>query len=63
MFWGAPDFVSAYEERNKNFFRKIQFSHFLPTFFAEKCANIEGRNNELADKGSQMTTAFFFAAD
>jgi hypothetical protein len=30
------EFVSAYEERNKNFFRKIQFSHFLPTFFAEK---------------------------
>jgi len=30
------DFVSAYIERNKNFFRKIEFFHFLPSFFAEK---------------------------
>jgi hypothetical protein len=30
------EFVSAYVERNNNFFRKIQFFHFLPSFFAEK---------------------------
>jgi len=35
-FSGMAEFVSACLERNKNFFRKIQFSHFLPSFFAEK---------------------------
>jgi len=32
------DFVSAYVERDKKFFRKIEFFHFLPSFFAEKWA-------------------------
>jgi len=31
-FLKGTDFVSAYVERDKNFFRKIQFSHFLPSF-------------------------------
>ena len=41
-FSGMVDFVSAYVKGIKNFFRKVQFSHFLPTFFAEKCAKNGG---------------------
>jgi len=37
-FSGMSDFVSACLVRDKNFFRKIQFFHFLPSFFAEKWA-------------------------
>jgi hypothetical protein len=36
VFLGMVDFISAYIERDKNFFRKIQFFSFLPSFFAEK---------------------------
>jgi len=35
----VSEFVSAYEKTNKKFFRKIEFFHFLPSFFAEKWAN------------------------
>ena len=34
-FSGISEFVSAYEEKNKNFFRKIEIFHFLPSFFAD----------------------------
>jgi hypothetical protein len=46
VFLRRTEFVSAYVERNKNFFRKIQFSHFLPSFFAEKWAVMGGRKLE-----------------
>ena len=36
VFSGVPDFVSAYVERNKNFFQKIEISQNRPSFFAEK---------------------------
>jgi hypothetical protein len=42
VFSEAADFVSTYGKRNKNFFRKIEFFHFLPSFFAEKWAIFEG---------------------
>jgi hypothetical protein len=42
VFSGVSDFVSAYLERDKNFFRKILFFHFLPSFFAEKWAKNGG---------------------
>jgi hypothetical protein len=35
-FSEVSDFVSAYKERDKNFFRKIEICCFLPSFFAEK---------------------------
>ena len=35
----VTDFVSACGERSKNFFRKIEISQNLPSFFAEKWAN------------------------
>jgi hypothetical protein len=41
-FLKVVEFVSAYLERNKNFFRKIGNFHFLPSFFAEKWANNGG---------------------
>jgi len=41
-FLEMVDFVSACVVRNKNFFRKIQFFHFLPSFFAEKWAKNGG---------------------
>ena len=40
VFLGWVEFVSAYFKGIKKFFRKIEFSHFLPSFFAEKWANI-----------------------
>jgi hypothetical protein len=43
VFLVVAEFVSSYLERNKNFFRKIQFSHFLPSFFAEKWAKNGGK--------------------
>ncbi len=36
VFWEMSDFVSAYVERNKNIFRKIEICQKLPSFFAEK---------------------------
>jgi hypothetical protein len=41
-FLKVSDFISAYVERNKNFFRKIEIFHFLPSFFAEKWAKNGG---------------------
>ena len=38
VFSEVSDFVSAYVKGIKNFFRKILFFHFLPSFFAEKWA-------------------------
>jgi hypothetical protein len=49
--------LSAYVERNKKFFRKIEICQNLPSKFAEKWAVMGGRNNKLEDKGSQMTIA------
>jgi len=37
VFSRRTEYVSAYKERDKIFFRKIEFFHFLPSFFAEKC--------------------------
>ena len=42
-FSRMSEFVSAYMERDKKFFRKIQFSHFLPSFFAEKYSIIDAQ--------------------
>ena len=42
VFSVMPDFVSAYMERNKKNFRKIEFFHLLPSFFAEKWAVFVG---------------------
>jgi len=38
VFGVMCDFVSAYVERDKNFFRKIEICCFLQSFFAEKIA-------------------------
>jgi hypothetical protein len=49
-FSGAPDFVSTYVERNKNFFQKIEISQNLPSFFAEKWAKNEGSIKKKNDR-------------
>ena len=41
-FWKVAEIVSACVERNKKFFRKIENSQNLPSFFAEKWANFGG---------------------
>jgi hypothetical protein len=49
------EFISAYIERNKNFFRKIENFHFLPTFFAEKWAKNGGTDYQ----NNRKWVAFF----
>jgi hypothetical protein len=50
VFLKVGEFVSAYLERNKIFFRKIQFSHFLPSFFAEKWRKNQGTDYQVNRK-------------
>ena len=51
------DFISAYIGRSKNFFRKILFFHFLPSFFAEKspAGSVESKKVDIRGKGERKT--------
>ena len=61
VFSEVPDFVSACLERNKNFFRKIEIFHFLPSKFAEnwskKTLQVESHKaKRQRDFGEKTTT-------
>jgi hypothetical protein len=49
-------------KRVKIFLEKFNFFHFYLHFVLKNGPIMGVRNNKLADKGSQMTTAFFFIA-
>jgi len=49
-----PGHVTRYVERNKNFFRKVELFHFLPSFFAENCSKIDAWYSFLVVKVEQL---------